>query len=1506
MAARLVGAMTNLDIPEGTVTVLFTDLVESTHLNQTLGDDAAREVGRRVDEMARSVVTANRGALIKEMGDGLMAAFTSARRAIAAAREMQLQLRRLRRDGLDAAVQMRIGIHTGEVIDEDGDLHGETVIIAKRIEGLAPAGGILASNSVHGVLGTARDELIDQGAATLKGIEAEWRLWLVPVPEDHDGDQETLATSDLTPYVGRVAERAQLRVLLESALEGRGAMALVGGPPGLGKTRLVRETATIAEQMGFVVYTGNCLDMESPPPYQPAIDHLEQAARRATPEGFRSALGVNAPEVAKLLPSLRQRYDDIPASPDLTPEQERRYMLHGVGEFIERAAKAQPMVLVYEDLHWADESTLLLLHHLGGRLAGLPLVVIGTYRDDELAPSRPLTTAIGPLLRDVRAVDIRPQLLTVDEVREVLASRAGLAPPHELVDLVVEETQGNPFFVEELFRHLRDAGKLFDEEGKWRSGFEIGATEVPQGIKLLIARRLDQLDPSHRRVLAAAAVIGRRFSFRHLATVADASEDELFDVIEAAEHERLIEELPVDHPADYVFVQEQIRQTLVGELSLPRRQRIHVRVADAIEAQGSASPVEVAHHLLSAGPAAPAERTGKALIAAARLNLDALAFEDALRHLDNATALVDDDGRFELARLQAGALRGAGRVDDALAVLGRELERTSDRAQEVTLRLQRVQLLNDQYRAAEGLDDLDALVAADDETDDPDLSIAVQLARGRAHYILSLDQPGHAEIARDAYEAAYAAAADQGDKASMARALLPTTWFTDYWTDYAATAERNVAEALALAEEIGDEDLQLDALAASLQAGGVYANQAKSEELLARLERRRDPVKLNAHCFWMMWQHLVAGQFERAVATCDRGIELAELIGSAPVQYGSIKAMALSYMGRFDEVDAALAEEVTDDDHPFGRVMASLARSAHLVNLGAWGPAAVSLAETLEGATAMARVRFQLWAGSLLAVVAAHCRAETEGEVPDPAAIPSFGTWSGGLTAAQVALADGDPARALALASPLLPTGDETPLADHVAIFDVAARSQNALGDHAAALDAATRGIERAEPMRFGAILWRLRAVRALAFAGLGRAEDAERESKAARAEVVLLSARIIDLELRAWFERQTSSFDDLAEQPPIGREAGVVTECVTDHELVRGEPAADSRCGVHRQEAASVAAPMHGGGCRGREALAVEPEAEAEPQRTEHLVLLEALLPTGLGDDLPTQVPTTVELASARDHRADARERPPVRDPAAGRIQAREVLRVDPLGLRRELAEGCGRHRRLERRLVGGRPECSHPRRVAPVSEVEVGVEWLAELAADVLVDGHAADASGQLAEDVAVGLGVVTGNGPRLVPELGVLEHFHDVVPVVELVDGDRAAKAGQSRLVQQNLPGGHGVLAMTAEVGPVVDDRRVEVEQAAIDKKQDGDHQNHLRRGEHSHDGVGLPGLFLVVVAGPTPQVDDGLAVQRHSQRRTLVDPAVEESFEGLLDRAEALVAEPVYLRHAAPLAHRATPP
>ena len=1108
------------EIPEGTVTVLFSDLVESTQLNQSLGDAAAREIGRRVDEMARRAVADQRGALIKEMGDGLMAAFASTRRAVAAAREMQTEMRRLHRDGLDAAVQMRIGLHTGEVIDEDGDIHGETVIIAKRIEGLAPPGGILASETVHGVLGTARDELVDQGLAELKGIAAEWRLFLVPVPELEEAD-ETLPDNAPTPYVGRVAEREQLRSLVEAAANGHGSTVLIGGPAGLGKSRLTLETAEIARRLGMVVYLGNCLDMSSPPPYQPTIDHFEQAMRTASPEAFRTALGVNAPEISKLLPSLRQRYDDIPPSPELTPEQERRYMLHGVGEFIERAATNQSMVLVFEDLHWADESTLLLFRHVGARAGEIPLLMVGTYRDDELDGQRPLSTAIGPLFRDVGAVDLRPRLLDIDEVTAVLAARAGSDPPRELVDLVYSETQGNPFFVEELFRHLRESGRLFDDEGTWRSGFEIGETEVPQGVRLVIGRRLDQLGPDHRKVLASAAVIGRAFTFELLAAVSSVDEDDIFDALEAAERSNVIEELPADREAGYLFVHEQIRQTLVGELSQARRQRVHVRIADALDASGRSVPAELAHHLVSAGPVAPADRTAAALVAAAVRNIDTLAFEDALHQLGLALDLADPSTGRSIQVMRVEAMRGAGRIEDALGVLDDQLGSVVDGSEEIALRLQRVRLLNDQYRAAEGLDDIAWLVEA--AGDDPELNVAVQLARGRAFYIMSLDESGHAEAARDAYAAAYDAASAIDDKVSMARALLPTTWFTDYWPDYSTTAQANVEEALALAEVVGDDDLILDSQATLMHRGGTSWNLDASEELLAHLEQRRDPVKLNAHCFWMMWQYQAYGRFASSVATCDRGIQLADLIGSAPVMYGSIKAINLVEMGRYGEVAGAIAQEVTDDDHPFGQAMASFARSLYLTRICAWGPAAHSLNDTLRRAGEHQRVWMQSWAGSAMAVVEAHCRV---GGVTDgPAEFSTFGEWSHGTSGAQIALAEGDPARALELAERLVGpnrAGQARPASrDLVVAHDLVARAHLELGNHAAALDVSTAGLELAEPMEFGSAIWRLRRIRALALGGLGRLDEAATEAALAEAEFETLAQRIAEPDLQDWFRRQ-------------------------------------------------------------------------------------------------------------------------------------------------------------------------------------------------------------------------------------------------------------------------------------------------------------------------------------------------------------------------------------------------
>ncbi len=290
-------------IPEGTVTVMCTDLVGSTPLNQKFGDVAATAIQSEIGKRSSEQIVKHRGVVFKDTGDGLIAAFQSARRAVACAQEIQRALARRNRERSDAQVQLRIGMHTGEVLEENGDLHGETVIISKRIQEAASSGAIFASETVHGVLGTMRAQLQDRGEFDLKGIAVPWRLYEVPWAEEAEGS--ILADSDLSPFVGRVAERARLRRMLERTKTGTGAFVLIGGEAGMGKTRLVREAAEEASQLGMLALTGHCLDMETVQPYLPVIEQIEQAARTVSPEQLRQALGENAAEVAKLMPELR-------------------------------------------------------------------------------------------------------------------------------------------------------------------------------------------------------------------------------------------------------------------------------------------------------------------------------------------------------------------------------------------------------------------------------------------------------------------------------------------------------------------------------------------------------------------------------------------------------------------------------------------------------------------------------------------------------------------------------------------------------------------------------------------------------------------------------------------------------------------------------------------------------------------------------------------------------------------------------------------------------------------------------------------------------------------------------------------------------------------------------------------------------------------------------------------------------------------------------------------------
>ena len=334
------------------------------------------------------------------------------------------------------------------------------------------------------------------------------------------------------------------------------------------------------------------------------------------------------------------------------------------------------MMLVFEDLHWAGESTCRLLRYLAERLRDTPVLLIGTYRDTDLDPHQPFSQTLQELLRERLAEDIPLKSLTTADVAALLEGRAGQRPPAELVSLIFSETEGNPFFVEELYRHLDESHKLFDEDGRFRSDINIVDTEVPRGVRLIIEHRLAKVSDACRRLLTAAAVAGRVVGYELLARISDLSDDALLDALEEADAAALMEDVSVGREARYQFVHEQIRQTLVGTLSLPRRQRLHLRIADALE-QGSAAEIErnageIAVHLYQAGAAADSDRTVKSLLAASDRAIDAVAFEDALKLLDMATEVVPDEDRAARARIQSLrglALRGGARIDEALAAL---------------------------------------------------------------------------------------------------------------------------------------------------------------------------------------------------------------------------------------------------------------------------------------------------------------------------------------------------------------------------------------------------------------------------------------------------------------------------------------------------------------------------------------------------------------------------------------------------------------------------------------------------------------------------------------------------------------------------------------------------------------------------------------------------------------------------------------------------------------------
>jgi class 3 adenylate cyclase/tetratricopeptide (TPR) repeat protein len=678
------------------VAVVVTDLVASTETRFRLGSEVVDEQRRDHDEALRSVVARHGGRVVKGLGDGILATFAGTGDAVVAAVEMQQAIERLNRRTEAEPLSMRVGAAVGEVTWEGDDCFGVPVIEASRLCAATAAGQILCSDLVH-TLGSERaaEDFTPVGDLDLKGLPEPLTAWQVgwspsrtEVPAS-----AALLTSARFPFVGRERELAQLLAAWKRAVSGERRAVLLSGEPGVGKTRLVAELARAASDAGSVVLAGRC-EEEGGMPYEPFVDALDDFVRGCPDRELVERLGRFGGDLDRLVPGLATQVPELLPPLRADEDVERRRLFDAMAAWVQAAGGGQPVVLVIDDLHWADKATLLALRHLLRSAELRTVLVVATYRDTDLDRAHPLAAVRADLRREpaVERLDLRG--FSDAEVRAFMEGAGG----HELdvgADALVaalhRETEGNPFFLEETLTHLVETGALHrGDDGRWTSDFTtVEAFGIPEGVREVIGRRLARLSGECNRLLGIAAVLGAQFDVGVLATVAGS---DVIDPLEEAEATGIIAEATSRaSPAGYTFTHALVRQTLLDELSLARRQSYHVSAAEALRERGASAATAAAHYR-QAGAAADLGATVAVCIEAAEEARRRLAWEEAGDHWQAALELLDVRGAepAEQARL-------VEQLGDAMFATGRDWEEGIDQLERAVVMYEDA---GDEYRAA--------------------------------------------------------------------------------------------------------------------------------------------------------------------------------------------------------------------------------------------------------------------------------------------------------------------------------------------------------------------------------------------------------------------------------------------------------------------------------------------------------------------------------------------------------------------------------------------------------------------------------------------------------------------------------------------------------------------------------------------------------------------------------------------------------------------------------------
>ena len=601
LAEKILTSRSALEGERKQVTVLFADLKGSMELLAERDPEEARQLLDPVLERMMAAVHRYEGTVNQVMGDGIMALFGAplahedhAVRACYAALAMQAAIRAYAEDVRRAhgiTVQMRLGLNSGEVVVRaiGNDLHmdysaiGQTTHLAARMEQLATPGSILlTAATLHLVEGLVR--VTAMGPVPVKGLDTPVDVFELVGASALRGRLQARVAGGLTPFVGRGPELATLRQTLERAMAGHGQVVAVVGEAGVGKSRLVYECLHAPQTQGWRILESASVSYGKATPYFPVIDLLKRYAHVEEPDDPRT---VRAKVTGQILTLDETLQDTIPALlsllevlPDdspfhsLDPPQRRQRLLQALKRVLLRESQVQPLLLVFEDLHWIDTETQALLDSLVESLPTARLLLLVNYR-----PEYQHSWGSKTYYTQLR-LDPLPPASADELLQALLGDDPSLAP---LKRLLIARTEGNPFFLEESVRTLVETGVLVGERSASRLAQALPTIQVPATVQAVLAARMDRLPPEDKRLLQTAAVIGTEVPLALLQTIAEEHAEVLHRSLAHLQTSEFLYETQLFPDQVYTFKHALTHEVAYNSLLQERRRVLHAQIVEALE-----------------------------------------------------------------------------------------------------------------------------------------------------------------------------------------------------------------------------------------------------------------------------------------------------------------------------------------------------------------------------------------------------------------------------------------------------------------------------------------------------------------------------------------------------------------------------------------------------------------------------------------------------------------------------------------------------------------------------------------------------------------------------------------------------------------------------------------------------------------------------------------------------------------------------------------------------------